>query len=584
MSSDRRPDADHDAVCASAARHRLVVAPPGTGKTHLAIRLASSLIPALPASPDPGSTVGARVLVLTFSNEARTQLEREAARQLDRAERDRVTISNYHGLFWGAVQAHRRALGLPLQLDLVRASRRYSALASADAAAVARLKKHPGLLEAFAEQAVPQFRDHRSPDTATIDRLLAGMVAEQQAGRLVFDDLGALFWGLLDRFPAIEAAYRARYPIVVADEHQDASALQDGVVRRLATHTLVVLADPMQLIHGFRGAHPDRIAAHEAECEAQFTLRTPHRWHTDPAAGQWLLAVRSRLEGNTTAGNTTAASRPATCRLVRTWAERGFNATLAPIKQAITSAFTAGATRVAVLAYTNTDVKKIRNHLSRNGFSPLQAAGSIDFDDARADIDTLSGLTDTHQIAQHLLTRLAALVPSLPPTVPKQVSQRLRPTGVHSTGCGAGARPILAAIETLYREGPGSYFATLVAALDACAEAGHHIPQAHTLAMLRATAASAPTGEFIDALTAYAECSRGAAQRSARERHGLYVMTTHQSKGKEFDAVVLTGLTDSSFPDTLDGRHLFYVALTRGRSRWFLIAPASSASPLINQV
>lgn len=207
MSSVRRPDADHDGVCASTAQHRLVVAPPGIGKTHLAIRLAASLIPALPVSPDPASTVGARVLVLTFSNEARTQLEREAARQLDRAARDRITISNYHGLFWSAVRAHRRALGLPLELDLVAASRRHAALAAVDPAAVATLRKRPGLLDAFAEQAVAVFRDDRSPDMETIERLLAGVAAEQRAGRLVFDDLGALFWALLDHFPAVEAAY-----------------------------------------------------------------------------------------------------------------------------------------------------------------------------------------------------------------------------------------------------------------------------------------------------------------------------------------------------------------------------------------
>ena len=71
---DARPDAEHDAVLACPERHQVVVAPPGTGKTlrlgPLGGALADELAP------------HARVLLLTFSRQARGQLEREAARQL----------------------------------------------------------------------------------------------------------------------------------------------------------------------------------------------------------------------------------------------------------------------------------------------------------------------------------------------------------------------------------------------------------------------------------------------------------------------------------------------------------------------
>lgn len=107
-----RPDPDHDAVCASTARHRVVVAPPGTGKTHLAVRLAGTLAAMLPPSPVPDSTIGGRVLLLTFSNQARSQLETEAGRQLTLAQRHRIEITNYHRLFWHAARAHCTALGL----------------------------------------------------------------------------------------------------------------------------------------------------------------------------------------------------------------------------------------------------------------------------------------------------------------------------------------------------------------------------------------------------------------------------------------------------------------------------------------
>lgn len=317
--STPRPDPDHDAVCASTARHRVVIAPPGTGKTHLAVRLAGTLAAMLPDPPVPGSTVGGRVLLLTFSNQARAQLEREATHQLTAAQRRRILNTNYHQMFWHAVRAHRTTLGLPLTVEVGSAARRRRALETADPAAAQSLLLHAGLLDAFAEHAFSAFQDHRTPGPDQLARLLAAIHQEQQAGRLIFDDFGALFWRLLDTHPTIEAAYRARFPVIIADEHQDASALQDAVVRRLAADTLIVLADPLQLIHGFRGARAERLDAHLRDSGSPpFELRTPHRWHTNPDTGAWLLAVRQRL-----LGHTATARRPAGVKLTSTPAVQG---------------------------------------------------------------------------------------------------------------------------------------------------------------------------------------------------------------------------------------------------------------------
>lgn len=144
-----RSDSDHDAVCASEARHLLVVAPPGTGKTCLSIRLAAHLAPDLPPH--------ARVLLLTFSNQARSQLEREAARQLAPHQRRRVEVTNYHRFFWREVLAYRRALGLPFAVDMGSRTRRLRALQRVDADLVRSLNKQEGLIESLAEHAFRSF-------------------------------------------------------------------------------------------------------------------------------------------------------------------------------------------------------------------------------------------------------------------------------------------------------------------------------------------------------------------------------------------------------------------------------------------
>ena len=244
MSPNFRPDPDHDAVLDSVADHLVVTAPPGTGKTCLCVRLAAKTASTLD-SPE-------KVLILTFSNQARTQLEREAARQLPPTLRKRIHITNYHRFFWQGVSAYRRALGLPMRVDIGSIRRRQQALELAEPTLADHLRNHTGLVESLAEHSFTDFRDTRTPGEESLNRLLKIVESEQQHGRLVFDDLGALFWSLINRFPSIDGAYMTRYPVIIADEHQDASALQDAVVRRFARRRLIAFADEMQLIHEFR--------------------------------------------------------------------------------------------------------------------------------------------------------------------------------------------------------------------------------------------------------------------------------------------------------------------------------------------
>jgi superfamily I DNA/RNA helicase len=75
----------------------LVEAPPGSGKTHTAIRLVGRDVDL--------DRIGAtqRALVLTFSRNARAQLDSYAAELLTKSQRSRTEITNYHAWFWQKV-------------------------------------------------------------------------------------------------------------------------------------------------------------------------------------------------------------------------------------------------------------------------------------------------------------------------------------------------------------------------------------------------------------------------------------------------------------------------------------------------
>lgn len=570
--AEYRPDPDHEAVLESGANHQLVTAPPGTGKTHISVRLAGRLAHDLP--------IGSKVLLLTFSNQARTQLEKEAARQLSRDDRSQIEVTNYHRFFWQGVLAYRRALGLPMQLDIGSRRRRAEALRRGAGSLVEELKGVEGLVESLAEHAFCEFHDDRTPDRDVLQRLLGVVEEEQLAGRLVFDDLGALFWTLLERFPAVDQVYRFRYPIVIADEHQDASALQDAVVRRLGSRRLVVLADPMQLIHEFRGARGERLERHMAECDQSLTLRTPHRWHGSEGLARWLLAVRARLQGQVASCPT-----PSQLRIDRSPADRRFNGMKPFVKQAVSRAFADGSRTVAVLTRSNAEAGELRSYLSKQGQYPRQI-GTADFEDAREDIEQLPLFEDHRAVAIHVVDRLETLVPTLTPAVLNQIRDRIQPDGVKLERAGAEAAAVLNALEPIYARGPSAYFEGLGGALGALADRGHHLPRQEAVRTLRATAESlkdaSPNLEF--ALEKYADAVLVAAHRASPADHGLFIMTAHQAKGKEFDVIVLGDGMERFWPDDEDHRRLFYVCITRATRSWTVVVPDLGASPLIDHL
>jgi hypothetical protein len=55
----------------------------------------------------------------------------------------------------------------------------------------------------------------------------------------------------------------------------------------------------MQLIYGFGGSRDERLQRHRDDCDQEFELRTPHRWHGSDETGRWLLAVRGGSSGAT---------------------------------------------------------------------------------------------------------------------------------------------------------------------------------------------------------------------------------------------------------------------------------------------
>lgn len=115
-----------------------------------------------------------------------------------------------------------------------------------------------------------------------------------------FAELGARVANLLAGKPMIAAALSNRYPVIIADEHQDSSARQHEIVMALhaAGSRLRVFGDPMQAIYGRgKSAAANRAQWESLKSAGSFAeLKHPHRWSGgSPDLGQWILQARQTL-------------------------------------------------------------------------------------------------------------------------------------------------------------------------------------------------------------------------------------------------------------------------------------------------
>ncbi|MBU1425921.1 MAG: ATP-dependent helicase [Gammaproteobacteria bacterium] len=106
---------------------------------------------------------------------------------------------------------------------------------------------------------------------------------------------------LLDRSPGVAGAMVERHPVVICDEHQDASADQHGIVEALARAgaRMRFFGDPMQAIFTVgreREAQLRRWQELIAASDSNEPLDTAHRWAVgSPELGAWVLEQRERL-------------------------------------------------------------------------------------------------------------------------------------------------------------------------------------------------------------------------------------------------------------------------------------------------
>jgi DNA helicase-2/ATP-dependent DNA helicase PcrA len=442
--------------------------------------------------------------------------------------------------------------------------------------------------------------------------------ALRRAGALDFDDLIAETVRLWLDHPVAGERWSRRFRHVLVDEYQDTNHAQFRLVQSLAAvhGNVFVVGDDDQSIYGWRGADLANVLDFERAFPGAVTLRLEQNYRS----------TRNILD----AANAVIAHNVA--RKGKTlWSEREAGA---PVVFALTADETAEARRVrhwlqrqqargrqladcAVLYRTNAQSRALETELRQHGV-PYEIVGGLSFFQRREVKDVLAYLRLTVNPLDLASFFRAWNTPrrGLGPAVEAQVRARLVAPGTDPVGAlrglaadgalkgaaRAGAQAFVTLIDELrahLAEPVHLLFGLLIEKsgylehLDAMSDEDLEDRRRNVeeLGAAAAAFAAARAGAVAtddadrgsDLLAWLSECSLLTDADKTSEGDRVLLLTVHNAKGLEFDAVAVAGLEEGLMPhasslettaELEEERRLFYVALTRARDEVLLTAAA----------
>lgn len=563
MSLARRLGALTDAQRAAVAAPRgplAVIAGAGTGKTTTMTLRIARLVTA-------GEVPASEVLAVTHSRKAAGEL-RGRLLTLDPGGRHQlgaVTAKTFHAAalaqltqLWPELGRGARPRILDSKYPLVRQALR--AVLGTDAGGDEVLDVTNEISWAQARRVTPGRYVTAAGKANRATALPAGSVADiyrryeqlkEQGGVHDFEDLLAEMAHLIETRDDIAARIRARWSCFVVDEYQDTDPLQQRLLDAWLgdRDDVSVVADPRQCIYSFKGADPGLLQSFPKRYRGATVIDLADNFRSSPQIVAWANRLDSH-SGTTGQGVTGAAlvsqqaagPEPQIRELPDEDAEAA--GVVSQVRQWLHQGVPAD--EIAVLVRFNSQAGRFE--------AAFAAAGiGVAVRDEERFFERPEILAVLRPFGQQARTRpdhdgMALLYETAAET---GWDRDTPPPGV---GAARGRWEAVKALVELAEAIPGS--ATLAAG--------------HLLAEL---------------------------QLRARDAHdpdmgGVSLMTLHRAKGLEWDAVIVTGLTEGSIPSTFattpaeldEERRLLYVGVTRARMHLQLTWAAKRPSPRGDQL
>lgn len=591
----------------------LVIAGAGTGKTKtLAARVASLL--------DRGVRPE-RVLLLTFSRRAASEMLRRAGQATDPAAARLVWGGTFHAIGHRLLRVHGASLGLGAGFSVLDQgdAAELMGLVRSDLAAHAAERRFPRkdtLLAIYSRVANTQrplreILDRAFPwcdaDASTIaDTFTAYTDRKRTQALLDFDDL-LLFWVGATRHPDLATRLGSLFDHVLVDEYQDTNHVQAEIVRAMTKTAkgVMVVGDDAQAIYGFRAATVRNILDFPEQYPGTTMVALEENYRSTPpilAVANAVIHQAAERHDKELWSSRPASQRPrlVTCADEQAQADEVCQTVLAHYEEGTALRDQA----VLFRASHHSDLLEVE--LTRRGI-PFVKYGGLRFLEAAHIKDLLALLRVLDNPYDELSWfRVLQLVDGIGPASARRL---LSTMGVRPRSADA-RHPV----ERILDAGPSvratarRELADLGLALAACADEHHREPavqvarlrqfldpvlrrrhdhaeaRLHDLDELEHLANTYTTRDQLVAelvLDPPAATSDLAGPPTLDEDY-LILSTVHSAKGGEWDAVHVIHAADGMFPSDLatrdpdeidEERRLFYVALTRARDHLHVYFP-----------
>lgn len=605
-------DPDQENVVNCSDKTVLVEAPPGSGKTVTGVLYAQSII-------EKGINKGKqlepyqKVLFLTFSKNARAELQREADRILSKETQKRIEITNFHSFFRQKVWAFRTYLGLPLNLEIISPEERCNALESF-------ISKYPSIPDLHKEKnqrnqeldQLSNILEYNNPAFPTphyptkfpdkwkeyAHRIREFILNENRNGRIYFDDFGYYFYRMISESNILLEIYQEKYPVIIVDEFQDSSDLQFEIVKRLkgGDSYLLLFADELQQIYEWRGAALDRLKQAKDFYNIQpKSLNTLHRFKDKPILKRIFEDIRFNYrEGQ---------NNPIDCRNCSDFKIQPFDGQerAAPIgcfnllRDKVKSLQSQESqSSIGILFYRNDYMRSTKRHFRNFGIGCREISkGDEQHNFFRRLIISLRDIKSDKlriilYVYRSILTESVDRNYKFPwDEIEKKYFQSNGPIGTGRYKR-EGVKLLIENINNLLAtkfDTISSFLGEISKKLNALRRSfktnGDTFNLYESLTGIATAHPDLSPSEVIELIEGkFLQFQFARIQRLGK---GIYVLTIHQAKGKEFDHVILPYVDSRSFRDTLNFKKLFYVGVTRARQSVTIMYPVNDKSNILDQ-
>ncbi len=419
-------------------------------------------------------------------------------------------------------------------------------------------------------------------------------------GNADFGDLILKPLNLLKEFPDIQEEIQGRFRIILVDEYQDSNVAQDRLLRQIAGPGcyVCVVGDDDQSIYGFRGAEVKNIVTFPERFPGTDIIRLEQNYRSTQPILEMASAVvnnnRSRL-GKTLWTEKKEGKKPVYTRLPDQESEAEYCLELLDDHNY---------EETAILYRTNSQSMAFESLFLRRGV-PYQVVGSLRFYEREEVKDMLPYMAFICNMRDEIAFKRIVNKPvrGVGASTQEMVIDKAAETegdvfaaalltadllkGKRREGLKKFSSIIENAVRAL-NDSPLPAFLQELAEKSGLMEHYREVDEESLSAksdnLGQLVTASADYPEGMDGLRAFLEDieldrSRMADRNSTNK--GVTLITMHNTKGLEFDRVIITGLDDGLFPDSRglsdqesleEERRIFYVSITRARNELYLLS------------